>query len=129
MGFTTAVIVQAAPQASITTIEKDPEHIEFAKQFWLSNNVYNQITPIVAQAEIELDNLSGPFDFIFFDGYQIHYEFLPHYERLLKKNGTLFLANNHLKSKTSDQFFDELENSGKWQILEKFADTTIAKKL
>lgn len=129
MGFTAAVIAQAAPNANITTIEKDPEHIEYAKQFWVANNVVQQITPIVAQAEVKLHELPGPFDFIFFDGYQIHYEFLPHYERLLRQGGILYLANNHLKSKTSDQFFDELENSGKWQILQKFADTTIAKKL
>jgi hypothetical protein len=48
---------------------------------------------------------------------------------LLKKDGILFLANNHLKSKTSDQFFEELEHSGDWEILERFEDTTIAKKI
>ena len=51
------------------------------------------------------------------------------YLRLLKVGGILILGNNHLTSKTSDQFFKELSNVANWQILEKFADTTIAKKL
>ena len=128
MGYTAAVMAKVNPKIHVDTIEKDNEHIEIAKQFWAKNGVETQIKPIIAQAESELENIHEIYDFIFFDGYQIHYEFLPHYRRLLKPKGILFLANNHLKSKTSDQFFEELTTSGEWGILEKFEDTTIAQK-
>lgn len=133
MGFTAAVMALSSPQAHIDTIEKDGKHVEVAKKFLrntLSDAVFEkQINIVNDSAETALINLNSGYDLIFFDGYQIHYEFLPHYERLLKPEGILFLANNHLKSKTSDKFFEELEHSGKWVILEKFADTTIAQKI
>lgn len=129
MGFTATVMALANPNAHVDTVEKDPEHIESATQFFLDNQVSGQITAINEVAETAFSNLAGPYDLIFFDGYQIHYEFLPHYERLLKPHGILFLANNHLKSKTSDQFFESLEHSGNWEILEQFKDTTIAKRI
>lgn len=128
MGYTAAVMAKVSPKIHIDTLEKDSEHIEIAKQFWTKNGVAEQIEPIVAQAESVLQDIHNLYDLIFFDGYQVHYEFLPHYRRLLKPNGILFLANNHLKSKTSDQFFSELTNSGEWDILERFEDTTIAQK-
>lgn len=131
IGFTATVMLSTNPAADILTIEKDSEHCSFARQFLIENGILeNRFEIINDNAEIELRKLpSDTYDFIFFDGYQIHYEFLPNYQRLLKQNGILYLANNHLKSRTSNQFFESLEKSGKWQILEKFAETTVAVKL
>lgn len=129
MGFTAIIMAQASPESHIDTIEKDPEHCAVAKQLAESNNVSDRVNVINDQAEDEFEKLDPEsYDFIFFDGYQIHYQFLPHYERLLKSEGVLFLANNHLKSRTSDKFFEELNNSGKWKQLDGFADTTIVLK-
>ncbi len=129
MGFTSAVIANASPDIKIDTIEKDAIHAQTAKDFLLKNGVDGQVNVINDIAELVLSSLIGQYDLIFFDGYQIHYEFLPHYERLLKPNGILFLGNNHLGSRTSDQFFQELTSNRNWKILEKFADTTVAKRL
>lgn len=132
MGYTTAVMALTLPQANILTIEKDLEHVQTAGQFLLENvgvGAQDKITIIGQPAEGYLEDLTSEFDFIIFDGYQIHYEFLPHYERLLKPNGILFLANNHLQSKTSDRFFEELGNEHKWKILDRFADTTVAQRV
>lgn len=128
MGFTSAAMALQSPDIRIDTIEKDPEHVQAARQFHFANGVKNQIAVLEGPAEQIMSSLAGPYDLIFFDGYQIHYEFLPHYARLLKPGGVLFLANNQLNSKTSDHFWDELKNSGNWQILEQFADTTIAQR-
>jgi predicted O-methyltransferase YrrM len=118
----------ASPEAYIETIEKDQTHSKDAEKFIHEQNLSDRIIVRNEIAELLLPELEPGYDLIFFDGYQIHYEFLPHYERLLKPGGVLILGNNHLTSKTSDKFFEELEHSGKWDILEKFADTMITIK-
>lgn len=129
IGYTTAIIALAAPHADILTLEKDSEHAQAAKIFLDHNKVGDRVKIINESAEEYLQTLNAVYDYIFFDGYQIHYEFLPHYERLLKPGGILFLANNHLKSKTSAQFFEELQDETKWKILERFAETTVAQRI
>lgn len=129
MGFTSVVMALANPEAFVDTIEKDPEHVKAAQEFISANNLSHRITVHNVMAEEFLATLRGSYDLIFFDGYQIHYEFLPHYERLLTPTGILILGNNQLTSKTSDRFFDELADHSKWKILGKFADTTIAERV
>lgn len=129
MGFTAVLMAQTISEAHIDTIEKDAEHCAVATTLGEQNGVAERVNVINGMAEEELAKLiPDNYDFVFFDGYQIHYEFLPHYEILLKNGGVLFLANNHLKSKTSDQFFEELNNSGKWKVIENFADTAVVLK-
>lgn len=129
IGFTSVVMAIASPDAKIDTIEKDVEHAKLATGFINNNNLSKGISVHNVVAEEFLPTLSTQYDLIFFDGYQIHYEFLPHYERLLTQSGIMIIGNNHLTSKTSDQFFDELNDVTKWQILEKFADTVVVKKV
>lgn len=136
IGFTSIVMALASPQALIDTLEKDNIHAEMARDFIskISSefglvNLNNQITIYNRLAETFLSTLqANHYDLIFFDGYQIHHEFLPHYNRLLKKSGLLIIGNNHLGSKTSDQFWEELGDGRQWKILESFADTTLAQK-
>ncbi len=128
IGFSAIVMAKANPYAHITTIEKDNAHTTSAQVWFETEQVHGQITQLEAVAEQALQTLPGPFDFIFFDGYQVHYEFLPHYFRLLNSGGVLVVANNHLKSKTSDHFFAELQDIRNWEIIEMFGDTTVAKK-
>ena len=129
MGFTALIMSLAAPDALIQTIEKDAEHANIARKYFEQHNVDDRIVVIDAVAEELLPELTPQFDLIFFDGYQIHFEFLPHYERLLLPGGLLVAANNHLTSKTSDAFFAGLQDKTVWEVLETFEDTTIAKKL
>jgi predicted O-methyltransferase YrrM len=129
MGFSAAVLALAMPNSHITTIEADSAHAQSAQQFLTALNLHQNLTIINHRAETYLPTLTRSFDFVFFDGYQIHYELLPHYERLLKPGGVLFLANNQLHSKTSAQFFREFANPKKWRVLEQFADTTISEKI
>lgn len=125
-GYTAAIMAMVSKEIKIDTIEKDSVHAEVANKFIMSCGMESRVNIINKMAEDYLPSLLNQYDLIFFDGFQIHYEFLPHYERLLKKGGILFLGNNHLLSKTSDQFFFELRNSEKWRIQEQFDDTTIA---
>ncbi len=129
IGFTAVVMAMASELALVDSLEKDPEHFQQALQFIAEHGFSERITLHNEIAEEFLPKLTESYDLIFFDGYQIHAEFMPQYLRLLKVGGILVLGNNHLTSKTSDQFFIELANGAQWQILEKFADTTIARKL
>lgn len=129
IGFTSVVMALASDSAQIETLEKDSEHAQMAQDFITKQGLSDRIIIHNVIAEDFLVTLTGPYDLIFFDGFQIHYEFLPHYERLLHSGGILILGNNHLTSKTSDQFFTELAYKEKWQIVEQFSETTIAIKL
>lgn len=129
IGFTSVVMALANPKLTIETLEKDLNHAGVAKKYFKDKHVADRISVINDFAETVLPMMQKQVDFIFFDGFQIHYEFLPQYKRLLKRGGILFLANNHLKSKTSDKFFEELNDGKTWKILERFDDTTIAERL
>lgn len=128
IGFTALVLATACPNAKIDTIDKDAEHSVMAAKYMQSQGLINRVQIHNAVAEDVLGTLNPNYDLIFFDGYQIHYQFLAYYEALLKSSGILVLGNNHLSSKTSDQFFDELSHNGRWKILERFADTTVAQR-
>lgn len=129
IGFTAVVMATASSDAKIDTLEKDAEHAKLATKFIKNNNLSEKVTVHNVVAEDFLHTLTTQYDLIFFDGFQIHYEFLPHYERLLTYSGIMIIGNNHLTSKTSDRFFDELKDVTKWQIVEKFADTVVVKKV
>lgn len=128
IGFSSVIMSLAAAKAHIDSIEKDPEHYQISKDFVESAGLNQKILLHNVVAEDFLPTLTTTYDLIFFDGFQIHYEFLPQYERLLKAGGVLILGNNHLASRTSTQFFHEFVKSEKWKILEQFADTTVAKR-
>lgn len=132
IGFTAVIMASEVPGVKIDTIEKDSEHARLAREFIHSQGFGEQITVIDDIAEIYLPELvsqNKQYDLIFFDGYQIHYEFLHHYEKLLKIGGILILANTHLNSKTSDKFFYELEHDGNWEISNQFNDTIVAHRI
>lgn len=130
VGYTAAIMAIAAPEAHIESLEKDSEHAAAAQIFLHTAGVGDRVTIIQNSAEDFFETATqDQYDFIFFDGFQIHYEFLPHYERLLKSSGILFCANNHLQSRTSAQFFEALHNNGNWHILDQFADTTVAQTI
>lgn len=128
MGYSSALMALASPSSHVQTIEKDEAHVETARQFFDQLGIDGRISIVQGVAEEILPGLAEQFECIFFDGYGIHYEFLPHYQRLLKRDGLLIVANNHLQTKTSDRFFAELEDPRQWKILETFDDTTVAQK-
>lgn len=129
IGFSAVVMALASKEAMIDTIEKDSEHFLTARQFLQDLHLQSRIKVYNDIAEVILPNFTSHYDLIFFDGFQIHYEFLQHYARLLVFGGTLILANTHLNSKTSEQFFTEIGYKSEWELLDQFSDTMIFKKL
>jgi predicted O-methyltransferase YrrM len=128
IGYSTSIMAMAAPSANIVTLERDMSHADMAGELFAGQNLDDRISTVNGIAEEVLPTIENGFDCIFFDAYGIHYEFLPQYQRLLIPGGLLIVANNHLNSKTSERFFAELQNGEYWNILEKFGDTTVARK-
>lgn len=128
-GYASVLFAKAFPNASLISIEKDPEHIKVAKKFFNQQMVTDRVELVNQTAEDCLPILpQEKFDLIFFDGYQVHYQHFAEFKRVLKSSGILVLANNHLQSKTSDKVFEELNDAKNWQLVKRFGDTTIALK-
>lgn len=90
VGVSAAAMLNACPNARITTIEKNEEFFCEAKQNFEKLNTYTQITPILGDAGEILPKLEGQFDFIFLDSAKVQYvKYLPDLKRLLKSGGSL----------------------------------------
>ncbi|MEZ4180694.1 MAG: class I SAM-dependent methyltransferase [Candidatus Doudnabacteria bacterium] len=135
VGYTTILIAQQLAkqkQSHLVSLEKDLSHFELATELIREHRLQDYISLLNVEAEDYLEDqsvLSQSFDLIFFDGFQIHYQFLQPYQRLLKPQGVLILGNNHLTSRTSNQFFEEILNNGLWKQISSFEDTTVYQKI
>jgi len=130
VGFTTFILQNKIN--TIDTIELHQEHIDEAKVNIIGwGGDINKANFLQGDAKEILPTLHLPgegYDIIFFDGYGAKLIFYNDFERLLKIDGLLITANQHLKS-TEQEYFNELENSDKWQFIEEFDDTKVYKKL
>lgn len=134
IGFTAIIMSLANDNALVDTIETNTEHIEYGKN-WCKELEKSQgfalrnINFIQSDVHKVLPYLeSNKYDFIFFDVYGPKEKFLTDFERILKPGGILYSVNSHLKS-AEQSYFDYLENSSDWKLLDKFNDTVIYKKL
>jgi predicted O-methyltransferase YrrM len=101
--------------------------LEFAQSYWEKFSVKDRITAYHGKAEAILPTLSGPYDFIFFDGYAPSLKFLVHFDRLLKIDGLLVTANLFVKDPKGGKYLRALNRPHKWQTAV-FADTAISLK-
>lgn len=94
IGFSALLMSEAAPEASITTIEKYGKRIFLAKENFRKAGKEDRITLLEGDAADILKELTGTYDFIFMDaakGQYIH--FLPEVFRLLAPGGLLVSDN------------------------------------
>ena len=77
IGFSALMMAEAAPDAEIITIDRNPEMIALAKDNLATYDVRKQITLLEGDAADLLADLQGEFDFIFMDSAKSKYvEFL-----------------------------------------------------
>lgn len=72
-GFSALIMLENAPNATLTTIEKNPQRLEIANQVFEDCGVQNRVVTILGDANEEVKSLDGKFDFIFLDGPKSHY--------------------------------------------------------
>lgn len=128
IGFTAIVMSLANENALIDTIETNTEHIEYGIN-WCKELKISNINYIQSDVHKVLPYLeSQKYDFIFFDVYGPKEKFITDFERMLKPGGILYSVNSHLKS-AEQNYFSYLNAANNWQLLDKFNDTVIYRKL
>lgn len=129
-GLTTIAMALGNKNAKIDTLDKQVSNTFLAKENTKIFNVNEQINYIDGLFVNTLPTLqSGIYDLVFFDGFHPSIEYSKHFFRLLKNNGLLISANSQLQGRTADKYHQDLNDTNKWQILDKFGDTVVARKL
>ncbi len=92
IGFSALVMAQAAPEAQIVTVDRNPEMIALAKENFAKFDKKNQVHLLEGDAAEHLIELSETFDIIFMDSAKSKYvEFLPRALDLLAGNGIILM--------------------------------------
>ncbi|WP_074486638.1 O-methyltransferase [Streptococcus henryi] len=92
IGFSALLMADNAPDAKITTIDRNEEMIGFAKENFSKYDVRNQITLVEGDAVDMLSTLDETFDFVFMDSAKSKYiVFLPEVLQKLEVGGVVVL--------------------------------------
>lgn len=90
IGFSALLMAEYAPDAQITTIDRNPEMIALAKENFAQYDYRQQISLLEGDAVDLLSNLDQAFDFVFMDSAKSKYiVFLPDILKNLKKGGVI----------------------------------------
>lgn len=90
IGFSTLLMAENAPGAKITTLDRNPEMIAFAKDNFAKYDTRHQITLVEGDAVDTLSRIEGEFDFVFMDSAKSKYiVFLPEVLEHLKVGGVV----------------------------------------
>ena len=92
IGFSALLMAQYAPEAKITTIDRNPEMIGFAKENFAKFDNRQQITLLEGDAVDVLSTLTESYDFVFMDSAKSKYiVFLPEILKHLEVGGVVVL--------------------------------------
>ncbi len=91
VGLSGVAMLQACPNATLTTMELDEERYVEAKGNFAYFGVENRVNALLGDAGEILSMIDGQYDFVFLDGPKAQYEkYLFDLKRLMKKGATLF---------------------------------------
>ncbi len=91
VGLSSVAMLQACPNAKLTTMELEEERYVEAKENFAKFGVENRVNAYLGDAGEILSMMDGEFDFVFLDGPKAQYEkYLFDLKRLLRKGGVLF---------------------------------------
>lgn len=95
IGYSAILMCEAAgDKTTITTVERDENMIEYARENFKKYNLENRIEIIEGDCLEVLENLNGKYDLIFMDAGKGHYNhFLPNCLRLLNEDGIIVADN------------------------------------
>lgn len=92
IGFSALLMAQHSPHAKITTIDRNPEMIGFAKENFEKFDSRKQITLLEGDAADVLSTLTDTYDFVFMDSAKSKYiVFLPEILKHLEVGGVVVL--------------------------------------
>ena len=92
IGFSALLMAQHSPESKITTIDRNPEMIGFAKANFVKYDIRQQITLLEGDAVDILSTLTESYDFVFMDSAKSKYiVFLPEILKHLEVGGVVVL--------------------------------------
>ena len=92
IGFSALLMAEHSPESKITTIDRNPEMIGFAKENFAKFDSRNQITLLEGDAVDVLSTLTESYDFVFMDSAKSKYiVFLPELLKHLEVGGVVVL--------------------------------------
>lgn len=92
IGFSALLMAEHSPHAKITTIDRNPEMIHFAKENFAKFDCRKQITLLEGDAVDVLSTLTETYDFVFMDSAKSKYiVFLPEILKHLEVGGVVVL--------------------------------------
>lgn len=94
IGYSGLLMLKNAPNATLTTIEKDAKRLEMAKSNFANAGYAARVDAILADANQAVKTLKNTYDFIFLDGPKSHYiKQLPYLLAHLELGGILMADN------------------------------------
>jgi predicted O-methyltransferase YrrM len=130
LGYTALSFASGAPDATVDTIERDPEHVQLARDNIVAAGMDHRITVHEGDFATVLPTLDPGYDVAFFDGQTPSPALHKTLRGLLRTGGTLITANlNH--GGTADAVRKSLFDGKSWRsaLLDEDGETAISVKL
>jgi predicted O-methyltransferase YrrM len=130
LGYTALSFASGAPDATVDTIERDPEHVRLARENIAAAAMDHRITVHEGDFATILPTLDPGYDVAFFDGQAPSAALHKALRGLLRKGGTLITANlNHRN--TNDTVRKSLFDGKSWRsaFIDEDGETAISVKL
>ena len=130
LGYTSLCFAQGAPDATIDTIERDPEHVELARKNIAAARLDHRIAVHQGDFAAILPKLDPGYDVAFFDGHTPVPALHLTLGRLLRTGGLLITANlNH--GGTADTVAKALFDGTSWRsaLVDEDGETAISVKI
>jgi predicted O-methyltransferase YrrM len=130
LGYTALSFASGAPESTVDTIERDPEHAQFARENIAAAGMDHRITVIEGDFASVLPTLDPGYDVAFFDGNTPVPALHKALRGLLRTGGTLITANlNH--GGTADSVRKALFDGKTWRsaLVDDDGETAISVKL
>jgi predicted O-methyltransferase YrrM len=130
LGYTALSFASGAPDATVDTIERDPEHVRLARENIAAAAMDHRITVHEGDFATVLPTLDPGYDVAFFDGQAPSPDLHKALRALLRTGGTLITANLNHRS-TADAVRKALFDGKSWRsaLVDEDGETAISVKL
>lgn len=130
LGYTALSFASGAPDATVDTIERDPEHVRLARENIAAAAMDHRITVHEGDFAAILPTLDPGYDVAFFDGQSPSAALHKALRGLLRKGGTLITANLNHRS-TPEGVRKALFDGKSWRsaLVDEDGETAISVKL
>lgn len=138
IGYSALRMVTALQDAKVVTMERDPERIELAKEFFKRSGKEEKVTLVIGDALELKESIEklGPYDAIFIDAAKGQYQkFFEMYASLLRQDGIIITDNvlfkglvcepEEIESKRTRNLVKKIDGFNRWLMNHPEYDTSI----